>query len=69
MAHIFCTDKNHQRDLAELRLIHSIELAAKDAEIARLTRALQQATAHRVVPFGGDERGGVEYERSNIEWV
>ena len=67
--HIFCTDKNHQAELAELRLIHAKELAARDAEIQRLTIALQQATAHRVVPFGEQRGGGVEYESSNLDWV
>ena len=67
--HIFCTDKNHKADLEELRLIHSKELAARDEEIARLTLALQQATAPRVMPFGDERGGGAEYEAANVEWL
>ena len=63
-----CTNADHHAELAELRLIHAKELAAKDAEIARLNLALQNAAAHHVIPYA-DGDGGTEYEPGSPSWT
>jgi hypothetical protein len=63
-----CTHTDHLGDLAELREIYRKELAARDEEIARLNRELQNATAHRVVPYA-DDGGGAEYEQGSPSWT
>jgi hypothetical protein len=62
-----CTDTDHQKELAELRLIHEKEVQALRDEVARLNHLLQQSNAPRVA---FDSERGTEYERSMLpEWV
>lgn len=65
-----CTNVEHQRELAELREIHRKEIAARDAEIARLNRALGAASSPRVVDTERiSHDGGADYVRGEPSWT